>query len=72
MSSQKKSGNPTKSLAAHERLKKVLPGGVDDNAKFFNPLPVAKTAYGCRLVDLDDREYIDRTIAVIEAVFQEL
>lgn len=59
MSSQKKSGNPTKSLAAHERLKKVLPGGVDGNAKFFNPLPVAKTAYGCRLVDLDDREYID-------------
>ena len=47
MSSQNKSANPTKSLAAYERLKKVLPGGVDGNAKFFDPLPVAKTAYGC-------------------------
>ena len=50
---------PTKSLAAFERLKRILPGGVDGNAKFFDPLPVAKSAYGCRLKDLDGREYID-------------
>lgn len=40
-------------------LKKIIPGGVDGNAKYFAGMPVVKSAHGCRLVDLDGKEYID-------------
>ena len=56
MRSDKAGDHCTEALS---RLKKIIPGGLDGNAKYFDSMPVVKRAYGCRIVDLDDKEYID-------------
>jgi glutamate-1-semialdehyde 2,1-aminomutase len=52
-----------RSRAAFERAQRVIPGGVNSPVRAFkavggNPLFV-KSASGCRLTDLDGREYVD-------------
>ena len=43
-----------------ERAKKVMPGGVSGNLRYFSPYPLyMKSAQGCRTVDMDDNVYID-------------
>ena len=43
-----------------ERAVKVIPGGVTRSFRYFDPYPFyAKKAYGCKLVDLEDRVYSD-------------
>ena len=42
-----------------EKLRGLIPGGVDGNVKYFEGMPVVKRAYGSRIVDVDDHEYID-------------
>jgi glutamate-1-semialdehyde 2,1-aminomutase len=44
---------------AFAKIKGIIPGGLDGNAKYFDAMPVIKRAYGCRVLDVDDREYID-------------
>lgn len=48
--------NNAASLAS---LKTYIPGGVDGNAKYFDNIPVAVSAKGCRITDIENREYID-------------
>jgi len=50
---------PIKNSKAMDSLKSRIPGGVDGNAKYFDYMPVAKSAFGCRIVDVEDNEYID-------------
>ena len=52
-----------------ELIKNIIPGGVDGNAKYFDGMPVIKKAYGCRLVGMDDREYIDYCIGYGPLIF---
>jgi len=56
MNIQKQKSQSTQELL---RLKTVVPGGIDANAKYFAEMPMAKRAYGCRILDIDDNEYID-------------
>ena len=49
-----------KSLEFSEVSKKVMPGGVTANIKFFEPYPVImKSGAGAYLTDVDGNEYID-------------
>jgi len=49
-----------KSLAFSEISKKVMPGGVTANIKFFQPYPIVmKKGDGAYLTDVDGNEYID-------------
>ncbi|SHF70531.1 aspartate aminotransferase family protein [Ornithinibacillus halophilus] len=48
------------SKAMYEKAKKVLPGGITANIKYFSPQPIVmKTATGCKITDVDDNSYID-------------
>lgn len=50
----------TASRLYHARARKVMPGGVTANVKYFDPYPLAmRKARGCRLWDLDGNAYID-------------
>src|ERR1700678_812189 len=55
--------NHTKSAAAFERAKRVIPGGVNSPVRAFRSVggtPVfVKSADGCMLVDVDGNAYID-------------
>ncbi len=55
--------NRDRSLAAFERARAVIPGGVNSTVRAFKGVggtPVfIDSAHGCRLVDLDGNEYID-------------
>lgn len=55
--------NNTKSKKLYEEAKKYIPGGVNSPVRAFNSVgayPVfAKSAYGAKLWDVDDNEYID-------------
>lgn len=43
-----------------EEANAVMPGGVTANIKYFDPHPLAmKEARGSKVIDMDDREYID-------------
>lgn len=43
-----------------EEARRVLPGGVSGNAKFFKPHPLyVERASGARVVDVDGNEYVD-------------
>ncbi len=44
---------------AFKSISRVLPGGVDGNAKYFDNMPVASHAWGCHITDVEGREYID-------------
>lgn len=49
-----------KSLEFSKTSKKVMPGGVTANIKFFEPYPIImKSGSGAYLTDVDDNEYID-------------
>ena len=44
----------------YKNAKAVLPGGVSGSGKFLKPYPVyAKSASGCKFVDLDGNTYVD-------------
>ncbi|MEM0052980.1 MAG: aspartate aminotransferase family protein [Nitrososphaeria archaeon] len=44
----------------YERAVKVIPAGVTRPFRFFEPYPFyARKAYGCRLVDVEGKEYVD-------------
>jgi glutamate-1-semialdehyde 2,1-aminomutase len=44
----------------YQRASKVIPGGVTRSFRFFDPYPFyGKKAYGSKLVDIEDREYLD-------------
>ncbi|SFJ16232.1 aspartate aminotransferase family protein [Thermoflavimicrobium dichotomicum] len=48
------------SFQYHEEAKKVIPGGVNANIKFFAPYPITmKSAAGAYLYDIDENRYID-------------
>src|SRR5712691_5003621 len=48
------------SRAYADRARRSLPGGVTAGVKYFDPYPTGtKKAEGCRLWDLDGKEYID-------------
>lgn len=49
-----------KSLAFSKASKKIMPGGVTANIKFFEPYPITmKSGSGAYLTDIDGNEYID-------------
>ncbi len=50
-----------KSIAAHERAKKVIPGGINSNVRAISePVPLhIERAKGSRIWDVDGNEYID-------------
>ncbi len=49
-----------RSREIYEEARKVLPGGVSGNAKFFKPYPLyVKKASGARVTDVDGNVYID-------------
>lgn len=57
------SSQTNQSLNLYEQAKKVIPGGVSANIKFFEPYPlVMKQATGSRLTDVDGNEYIDYSL----------
>ncbi len=48
------------SQIATERARKVMPAGVPSSFQVYDPWPiVVKHALGCRMIDLDDNEYVD-------------
>lgn len=48
------------SAAAHERARKVIPGGISHDARRVGPFPPHFTrGAGCRKTDVDGRDYID-------------
>ncbi len=50
----------SRSVAAYEEAKKIIPGGVTANIKYFEPHPIVMDrGKGSRLVDVDGNEYID-------------
>jgi len=52
-----------RSKQLYEEARRYLAGGVGGRGKFFKPYPLYfKRAYGCRLVDVDDNEYLDVTM----------
>jgi glutamate-1-semialdehyde 2,1-aminomutase len=52
------------SAALFARASSHLPAGVTSNVKFFPPYPIYLTrAHGSRVVDVDEREYIDYCLA---------
>ena len=52
-----------------QRAKKVMPGGVCHNIRYFPPYPFyIKEAKGSRIRDVDGNEYIDLWMAHYEAI----
>ncbi|MDZ5782587.1 aspartate aminotransferase family protein [Marinococcus luteus] len=50
----------TQSRNLYEKAKKVMPGGVTANIKYFSPYPIVmKKGEGSKLYDVDGNEYID-------------
>lgn len=50
----------TNSKEWYEHAIKVIPAGVTRPFRFFEPYPLyIKKAYGCKLIDVEDREYTD-------------
>ena len=48
------------SFKLFEVAKKVMPGGVSGNLRYFEPHPLyMKSGQGSRVYDVDDNEYID-------------
>jgi len=56
-----------KSLAAFERAKRSIPGGVNSPARAFGPVggepPVLARGKGARILDLDGNEYVDLVLS---------
>ncbi len=53
-----------RSKTLYERAKKVIPGGVQANAKYQPPYPLfMKNAKGSKVTDVDGNEYIDYVMA---------
>jgi glutamate-1-semialdehyde 2,1-aminomutase len=49
-----------RSQRATERARKVMPAGVASSFQVYDPWPiVVKHASGCRMIDVDDNEYVD-------------
>jgi glutamate-1-semialdehyde 2,1-aminomutase len=49
-----------KSRNLHEEAKKYSPAGVQGVGRYYNPFPIfMKKAFGARITDVDDNEYID-------------
>lgn len=74
-----------RSYQMHQQAKKVIPGGVTANIKYFAPYPIfMEKGAGSRLYDVDGNEYIDYLLcygalilghghpAVVEAVQKQL
>lgn len=61
LSYSKKAEFDTKgSLRMFEKIKKVIPGGVSANIKYFAPYPIfMEKANGSHIMDVDGNEYID-------------
>ena len=57
----------TKSLAAFERAKQVIPGGVNSPVRSFRSVggtpPFIKAAQGSKIYDIDDNEYLDYVLS---------
>lgn len=57
----------TKSLAAFEKAKQVIPGGVNSPVRSFRSVggtpPFIKQAQGSKIYDIDDNEYIDYVLS---------
>src|SRR5690625_2956360 len=52
------------SLKLFQEAEAVIPGGVTANIKHFNPHPIfMKKGFGSKLVDVDDKEYIDYSLS---------
>lgn len=79
------SSRTNQSFHLYEQAKKVIPGGVSANIKFFEPHPIVmEKANGSRLIDVDGNEYVDYSLCygalilghghkkVLEAVFHHL
>lgn len=52
------------SLRLFQQAANVIPGGVTANIKHFAPHPIfMKKGYGSKLIDVDDKEYIDYSLS---------
>src|SRR5690625_4951944 len=54
----------TQSKKLFEQAEKLIPGGVTANIKHFAPYPIfMKYGKGSKLIDVDDKEYIDYSLS---------